>query len=460
MSNKNSKTHITMRELEGQQMQESDTKVKTAAPESSEEQEKPVTLPTSKTSTKAHGTRQTTPRPRAPKNQEPKLTPSDNLVQETVAVEVPQKKVVVRDLPAQAQPEQVEKAEAPVVALSIKTREVSPERARQPKPMVEKPAARYESQPPRYNDERQPEARQYDNRSYEQQPSNAYIQSQENRSYDGGRGYYQNNQSSQGQQPRNQERNQDQYAQSGRQYDRDSGNQPAQPYRQEHRQQQNQDFRRVNLAEMSLTDLNVYARRFGIIGASLMSKEDLVKKITYIDAHPELEMEVSGVLEKLPDGFGFLRSASFDYVSGPDDVYVSPSQIRRFNLRTGDTVVGVIRKPKEGEKYFALLKISSVNGQEPMTSSDRPHFDRLSPLHPNKKFNLESSPTRVSSRIMDIFTPIGKGQRGLIVAPPKVGKTELLKELAQTLIANHPEAHLIILCVDERPEEVADMKRT
>ena len=231
------------------------------------------------------------------------------------------------------------------------------------------------------------------------------------------------------------------------------------PQQHEQRSQPQQD-RRLNLTELSLTDLNVYARRFGIIGASMMSKDDLIKRISYVEAHPELEMEVSGVLEKLPDGFGFLRSASFDYVSGPDDIYVSPSQIRRFNLRTGDSVIGVIRKPKEGEKYFALLKISKINGDEPSFSSDRPHFDRLSPLHPNRKFNLEINPTCISMRIMDIFTPIGKGQRGLIVAPPKVGKTVLLKELALAIIANHPEALLIILLIDERPEEVADIKRT
>lgn len=230
--------------------------------------------------------------------------------------------------------------------------------------------------------------------------------------------------------------------------------------RPQQEQRQNQEPRRLNLTELSLTDLNVYARRFGIVGASMMSKDDLIKKIAYVEAHPDLEMEVSGVLEKLPDGFGFLRSASFDYVSGPDDIYVSPSQIRRFNLRTGDSVIGVIRKPKEGEKYFALLKISKINGDEPSFSSDRPHFDRLSPLHPNRKFNLEVSPTVISMRIMDIFTPIGKGQRGLIVAPPKVGKTVLLKELALAIIANHPESLLIILLIDERPEEVADIKRT
>lgn len=216
----------------------------------------------------------------------------------------------------------------------------------------------------------------------------------------------------------------------------------------------------ISVEEMTIHELYQYARRLGIVGATLMNKANLIERIKYVEAHPELEIEVEGVLEKLPDGFGFLRAASCDYVSGPDDVYVSPSQIRRFNLRTGDTVSGVIRKPKEGEKYFALLKVSKVNFEDPALAADRPNFDRLSPLHPNKKFNLEFDPTSLSTRIMDLFTPVGKGQRALIVAPPKVGKTMLLKEITQAIIANHPEAVLIILLVDERPEEVADMKRT
>lgn len=215
----------------------------------------------------------------------------------------------------------------------------------------------------------------------------------------------------------------------------------------------------IPLEEMSLIELNQYARRLGIVGASLLSKQNLVERIKYVEAHPELEIEVEGVLEKLPDGFGFLRSAQYDYVSGPDDVYVSPSQIRRFNLRTGDTVSGVIRKPKDGEKYFALLKINKVNYEAPSLSGDRPNFDRLTALHPNKKFNLEYDPSCISTRIMDLFTPTGKGQRGLIVAPPKVGKTMLLKETALAIISNHPEVFLIVLLIDERPEEVADMKR-
>ena len=189
------------------------------------------------------------------------------------------------------------------------------------------------------------------------------------------------------------------------------------------------------LAKMSLADLNQYARKLGVVGATLMSKEMLIQKIKELQENPDKEIEVEGVLEKLPDGFGFLRSAKFDYVSGPDDIYVSPSQIRRFGLRTGDTVAGVIRKPKEGEKYFALLKIDKVNFDDPSTLGDRLSFDRLTPLHPDKKFNLESNPTFISTRIMDIFSPIGKGQRGLIVAPPKAGKTMLLKEIAQSIIS-------------------------
>jgi transcription termination factor Rho len=218
--------------------------------------------------------------------------------------------------------------------------------------------------------------------------------------------------------------------------------------------------RNTPLEEFTIADLSLYARRLGIVGAGLMRKDTLIERMKFIEQHPDLEMEVMGVLEKLPDGFGFLRSAAYDYVSGPDDVYVSPSQIRRFGLRTGDTLKGVIRKPKEGEKYFALLKVSEVNDEDPMKMTDRHNFDSLSPIHPREKFNLEFDQNAIATRIMDLFTPVGKGQRGLMVAPPKVGKTLLLKEIALALVANHPNLHLIVLLVDERPEEVADMKRT
>jgi transcription termination factor Rho len=219
-------------------------------------------------------------------------------------------------------------------------------------------------------------------------------------------------------------------------------------------------MRDKELRELGLNDLQNQARRLGVVGSSIMSKEELIKNIIDLEQNPDKEIEVEGVLERLPDGFGFLRSPKFDYVSGPDDIYVSPSQIRRFNLRTGDTISGVIRKPKDGEKYFALLKVNKVNFQDPALLNDRLVFDRLSPLHPEKKFNLEYNPSFIATRIMDLFTPIGKGQRGLIVAPPKVGKTVLLKEIAQTIVGNHPEVYLIVLLIDERPEEVTDMRRT
>ena len=214
------------------------------------------------------------------------------------------------------------------------------------------------------------------------------------------------------------------------------------------------------LSEMILPDLQAYARKLGVVGSTLMSKKDLIARIAELEKNPDKDIQVEGVLEKLPDGFGFLRSSKWDYVAGQDDIYVSPSQIRRFGLRTGDTVTGIIRKPKEGEKYFALLKISQVNFKEPHEVSDRPMFDRLTPLHPDKKFNLEGEPFNIATRLIDIFAPIGKGQRGLIVAPPKTGKTVLLKEIAQTILLNHPEVFLIVLLIDERPEEVADMRRS
>lgn len=219
------------------------------------------------------------------------------------------------------------------------------------------------------------------------------------------------------------------------------------------------DTPKYDLTKMSLADLYQLARRLGLVGASLMSKELLTKHIKDLLDNPDKELAVEGVLEKLPDGFGFLRSASYDYVSGPDDIYVSPSQIRRFGLRTGDIVSGVIRKPKDGEKYFALLKIDKVNFESPQELDDRQIFDRLTPLYPTKKFTLESDPNVLSTRLIDLFSPIGKGQRGLIVAPPKAGKTIVLKEIAQSIMSNHPEVYLVVLLIDERPEEVADMRR-
>ena len=221
-----------------------------------------------------------------------------------------------------------------------------------------------------------------------------------------------------------------------------------------------QDLTRKDMLEMVIQDLNFTAKRLGIIGSSMMTKDQLIEAILEHQKMAERSISVSGVLEKLPDGFGFLRFPEYDYISGPDDIYVSPTQIRRLNLRTGDTISGEIRPPKESEKYFALQTIESVNGQDPARTTSRIDFDRLTPLHPDKKFNLESQPDFISTRIMDVFTPIGKGQRGLIVAPPKVGKTVLMKEIAKSLLAENENIYLIVLSIDERPEENTDMKRS
>ncbi|HUP12368.1 MAG TPA: transcription termination factor Rho, partial [Niastella sp.] len=167
-----------------------------------------------------------------------------------------------------------------------------------------------------------------------------------------------------------------------------------------------------------------------------------------------------GVLEMMPDGYGFLRSSDYNYLSSPDDIYVSPSQIKLFGLKTGDTVHGTVRPPKEGEKYFALLKVESINGKSPEEVRDRVPFDYLTPLFPFEKLNLFTTSTNISTRLIDLFTPIGKGQRGLIVAQPKVGKTVLLKEVANAIAANHPEIYLMVVLIDERPEEVTDMERS
>jgi transcription termination factor Rho len=171
-------------------------------------------------------------------------------------------------------------------------------------------------------------------------------------------------------------------------------------------------------------------------------------------------MRGSGVLEILPDGFGFLRAPDYNYLPGPDDIYVSPSQIRRLNLRTGDTIEGLVRAPKEGERYFALLKVDSVNFDPPDAAKQKTLFGNLTPLHPNEPFNLEWQPDNMSMRIMDLFAPIGKGQRGLIVAPPRTGKTVLMQKIANSIVRNHKEVYLIVLLIDERPEEVTEMSRS
>jgi transcription termination factor Rho len=184
------------------------------------------------------------------------------------------------------------------------------------------------------------------------------------------------------------------------------------------------------------------------------------KDVSLFNVEVDGVIEGEGVLEMMPDGYGFLRSADYNYLTSPDDIYVSPSQIKLFGLKTGDTVLGAIRPPKEGEKYFALLRVSAINGRDPAEVRDRVPFDYLTPLFPNEKFNLFTKPDNFSTRIIDLFTPVGKGQRGMIVAQPKTGKTLLLKAVANAVAENHPEVYLIILLIDERPEEVTDMERS
>jgi transcription termination factor Rho len=214
-----------------------------------------------------------------------------------------------------------------------------------------------------------------------------------------------------------------------------------------------------DLRRQFLNELYELATEYGIENPLSMRKQELI--YTIIQAHLEQGGEVhgEGVLEVLPEGFGFLRFPDYSYLPGPDDIYVSPSQIRRFNLRTGDTVSGLIRPPKEGERYFALLKVERINFEDPEKARDKVLFDNLTPIYPNEWLRLETDPDNFSTRVIDLFTPIGKGQRGLIVAPPRTGKTMLLQNIANGIARNHPEVYLIILLIDERPEEVTDMER-
>ncbi|HOX53882.1 MAG TPA: transcription termination factor Rho [Candidatus Omnitrophota bacterium] len=213
------------------------------------------------------------------------------------------------------------------------------------------------------------------------------------------------------------------------------------------------------MKEMKITELNKIAKDLNVNGVSGLKKQDLIFKILQAKAEKEGLMFGEGILEILPEGFGFLRSPNYNYLPCPDDIYISPSQIRKFNLQTGDTVSGQIRPPKEGEKYFALLKVEAVNFENPETAKDKVLFDNLTPIYPHERFILEREPEETSMRIMDMLTPVGKGQRGLIVAPPYSGKTVILQKLANSITKNHPDATLIILLIDERPEEVTDMQR-
>jgi transcription termination factor Rho len=205
------------------------------------------------------------------------------------------------------------------------------------------------------------------------------------------------------------------------------------------------------------------AEELRVENASVMRKQDMMFAILKQLAEQEVEITGGGVLESLPDGFGFLRAPESNYLPGPDDIYVSPSQIRRFSLRTGDTVEGHIRSPKEGERYFALLKVNTINFEDPENAKHKVHFDNLTPLYPDERFRIEVPDATVkdrTGRVIDIVAPLGKGQRCLIVAPPRVGKTIMMQNIAKSISINHPEVFLIVLLIDERPEEVTDMQRT
>jgi len=214
------------------------------------------------------------------------------------------------------------------------------------------------------------------------------------------------------------------------------------------------------LKEKKSNELTIIAKSLNIEGASSLRKQELIFAILNAQTEKNGMIFGEGVLETLADGFGFLRAPDYNYLPGPDDIYVSPSQIRRFNLQTGDTVSGQIRPPKEGERYFALLKVEMVNFESPEVAREKTLFDNLTPLYPEEKLTLETTPDNMPMRIMELVAPIGKGQRGLIVAPPRTGKTMLLQNIANSIAENHPEVYLIVLLIDERPEEVTDMQRS
>jgi transcription termination factor Rho len=238
---------------------------------------------------------------------------------------------------------------------------------------------------------------------------------------------------------------------------------PSQPQRSQQQGQQGRRGEGLNigeLKEMSIQKLTQIAKELNVAGATGMRKQELIFQILKAQTEQSGFIFSEGVLEVLPDGFGFLRAPDYNYLPGPDDIYVSPSQIRKFDLQTGDTVSGQIRPPKEGERYFALIKVEAVNFEQPEQARDKLFFENLTPLYPQERLKLETAAENLSSRVMDLWTPIGKGQRGLIVAPPRTGKTMLLQNIAQSVVQNHPEVFLIVLLIDERPEEVTDMQRS
>jgi transcription termination factor Rho len=214
------------------------------------------------------------------------------------------------------------------------------------------------------------------------------------------------------------------------------------------------------LKEMTIQDLNALAREMSLEDAAGLKKNDLIFRVLHAQAQKSGLLFAEGVLELMPDRYGFLRAPESSYLPGPDDIYVSPSQVRRFNLRTGDTVSGLVRPPKPGERYFALVKVESINFDPPEVCLDKVIFDNLTPLYPNERLRLETTPDNMTARVLDMLTPLGKGQRALIVAAPRTGKTLILQNIANSIATNHPEVILIVLLIDERPEEVTDMVRS
>src|SRR6185436_19006924 len=214
------------------------------------------------------------------------------------------------------------------------------------------------------------------------------------------------------------------------------------------------------LKQKPMAELVQLAKGLNIEGAAGLRKQELIFALLQAHAAKDQAIFGDGVLETLSDGFGFLRSPDYNYLPGPDDIYVSPSQIRNFDLHTVDTVSGQIRPPKEGERYFALIKVEAVNFEPPEKAREKIFFENLTPLYPHQRINLETASDNLSARVLDLMVPIGKGQRGLIVAPPRTGKTMLLQNIANSITTNHPEVYLIVLLIDERPEEVTDMQRS
>src|SRR5881409_1508493 len=219
-------------------------------------------------------------------------------------------------------------------------------------------------------------------------------------------------------------------------------------------------FNLSDLKDMSISALTQVAKTMDVPGATGMRKQELIFKVLAAQTEKSGLIFSEGVLETLPDGFGFLRAPDYNYLPGPDDIYVSPSQIRKFDLRTGDTVSGQVRPPKEGERYFALIKVEAINFEPPEMAKDKVLFDNLTPLYPSDRIRLETAQDNLTARVLDMMTPLGKGQRGLIVAAPRTGKTMILQNIANSIATNHPEIALIVLLIDERPEEVTDMQRS